>query len=110
MSIDQTNVVDSIGIEDSTGNVILTISDHLDWLVKDDSHLLLLQEKINTYLRFVESGEINEAYPNAKGKNVVINVIGQYPLSQEAKSFYDKVTAIVNSAGIKLQFREYSDS
>lgn len=110
MSIDQTDVIDSIGIEDSTGDVVLTISDHLDWLVKDDNHLLLLQEKINAYLRFVESGEIEETYPNTKERSVVINVVGQYPLSQEAKKFYDQVTAIVNDAGMKLQFQEYRGS
>lgn len=47
------------------------ISDHLDW---DDEleHIHALQEKINAYLRFVESGEILGKYPQAAGKTPVI--------------------------------------
>src|SRR5258705_13369431 len=105
MSIDQTNIVDAIGIDDATGKVILTISDHLEWTGRDNDHLLLLQEKINTYLRFIESGEIFESYPNAKGASLLIDVVGKYPLNQAAKLFYDQVTSIVEGAGMKLRHR-----
>ena len=62
MTIDQTGVVDFIGI-DTAGNVRLTISDHLEWDVNTKEHLFQLQEKLNCYLAFVESGEILETYP-----------------------------------------------
>ena len=75
MSIDQTNVVDAIGVDNATGDVVLTIADHLEWTGSDNEHLLLLQEKLNTYLSFVESGELLEAYPDAKGRTVLIDVV-----------------------------------
>ena len=57
MAVDQTRVVDTVGLETETGAVILTIYDHLDW--SDTlAHQTVLQEKINTYLLFIESGEI----------------------------------------------------
>ncbi len=65
MSIEQTDLVDIISIDRMTGEVILTISDHLDWS-DCGAHLLLLQSKLNRYLAFVESGEILQSYPKAK--------------------------------------------
>jgi hypothetical protein len=57
MSVEQKDVIDAIGVNKESGEVVLTISDHLDW--EDTSaHLLVLQDKINTYIAFIESGEI----------------------------------------------------
>lgn len=105
MSIDQTNVVDAIGVDDVTGDVVLTITDQLDWTGSDNEHLLMLQEKLNTYLSFVESGEILETYPDAKGRSVLIDVVCKYPLSHQAHEFYNQVTQIAASAGMKLRHR-----
>lgn len=105
MSVDQTNVVDAIGIDDVIGDVVLTITDQLEWSESDNDHLLLLQEKLNTYLRFVESGEMLEAYPIAKGRSVLIDVVCKYPLSQQAQEFYSQVAQIIESAGMKLRHR-----
>src|SRR6266540_2021756 len=66
MSISETDKIDVIGIDSASGDVILTVSDHLDW---EDvgTHLLQLQEKLNTYLAFIESGEMLESYPKSAG-------------------------------------------
>ena len=74
MAVDNTKTIDLIGIDNETGIVILTISDHLDWK-ETDTHLVLLQDKINCYLRFIESGEIYETYPEAKNKNITKKVL-----------------------------------
>ncbi|MBX5148143.1 DUF6572 domain-containing protein [Rhizobium lentis] len=108
MSLDQTNVVDAIGVDDATGELVLTITDHLEWTVRVDEHLLLLQEKLKSYLRFVESGEMLEVYPDAKGRAVLIDVVCKYPPSQLASGFYNQVAKIVDGAGIKLQHRLFS--
>ena len=108
MSVDQTNVVDAIGVDNATGDVVLTITDHLEWTGSDNEHLFLLQEKLNTYLRFVESGEMLETYPDAKGRAVLIDVVYKYPLSQPAQVFYNQVAQIVEDAGMKLRHRLFS--
>src|SRR5574341_960328 len=105
MSVEQTNVVDAIGIDNATGDVVLTIADHLEWTGSDNKHFALLQAKLNTYLGFVESGEILERYPDAKGKNVLIDVVCKYPLNQQALGFYGQVMRIVEDAGMKLRHR-----
>ncbi|MBN9386335.1 MAG: hypothetical protein J0H74_36595 [Chitinophagaceae bacterium] len=102
MSIEQQNTIDVIGIDKKTNQVILTISDHLDW--QENNHLIILQEKLNTYLRFIESGEINESYPDAKNKSVVIKIRALHKPNSEAKSFLEKVKNIIEDAGMSFIF------
>lgn len=107
MSIEQVDVVDFISVNEAANEVVLTISDHLEWVSGTKEHLLLLQEKINSYLRFIESGELLGSYPNANGRAAVINIIGKYPLSEEAIEFIDQVKSIVGDAGIALRFEQF---
>ena len=107
MSIDQTGVVDAIGVDDSTGQVVLTISDHLEW---DNNHLMLLQEKLNTYLSFVENDELLSSYPDAKDREVLINVICKYPPDQNAEDFLSQVNGIVEGAGMKFNYQVFTPS
>ena len=104
MSIKQTNVVDFIGIDNTTGDVVLTISDHLMWPESDNEHFLLLQEKLNTYLSFIESGELLETYPNAEGRAVLIEVVCKYPLGEKAKLFFENAAAVIQAADYTLKF------
>ena len=102
MSIDQTDVIDSIGIDNLTGTIVLSISDHLEW---DNKHLLLLQEKLNTYVGFIESKEILDTYPDARDRDVLIDVICKYLPDQNAKVFLTNVNHIVKKAGINFSYR-----
>ncbi len=76
MAVDNPDVIDIVSVEQS-GCVVLTISDHLEWL-DSTSHQQLLQLKINRYLAFVESGEILDSYPRAAGRDVIIRVVTQF--------------------------------
>jgi hypothetical protein len=104
MSIEQTKVIDAIGIDNATDNVVLTISDHINWLEQTNDHLFLLQEKLNSYLAFIESGEIVDAYPDAKNRKVVTDIVYKYPLNKQAQEFYQKVEKIIENAGIEFQY------
>src|SRR5687768_1008837 len=96
MSVEQVSVVDIIGTSESTDAVYLTISDHLEW---NDEHLLILQEKLNTYLAFVESGEIYTSFPDARGKKLVFEIVLKYRPNATALSFLHKAAAVVEEAG-----------
>lgn len=71
MSVEDKNKIDAISTNNNN-QVALTISDHLLW---DDNneHLIILQDKINSYLDFLESGQIDESYPSAIGKKYNTN-------------------------------------
>jgi hypothetical protein len=98
MSIEDLNSVDFIGIENNE-KVILTISDHLAW---NKEHLLLLQEKLNLYLSFIESGEILESYPDAQGKDIKIIVVCKHQPTEEALAFMANVSSVISQAGFEF--------
>lgn len=101
MAIDNVEIIDLIGIDKRTDKVILTISDHLDW-EDETSHILLLQDKINSYLRFIESGEIYESYPDAKNRAIVIQIVKKYSLTPKGEEFIRSAKCIVEDAGFDL--------
>ncbi len=102
MSIEQTDVVDIVSTERMSGNVVLTVSDHLDWS-DSTAHQLLLQSKLNRYLAFVESGEILESYPKAKDRPIVFNVVFKFPPDDAGREFLAKARRIIESAGFTLR-------
>lgn len=107
MTIDQTNVVDSIGLGPEKEEVQLIITDHRAWAGRDREdmeHMYLLQEKINTYLRFIESGEIYTAYPQARGRASVIRIIAKYNMSEGAREFFNTVQKTLLAAGHRITF------
>ena len=104
MSVEREDVVDFTSIDKASGDLWLTISDHLPWDQDEGGHLLLLQNKLNAYLRFIESGEVLEKVPHAKGRQIVINIVGKFPLSRQANAFFGKAQAAIQNAGFRLQF------
>lgn len=105
MTISETNEVDFIFLDPDTNELILLISDHLDWAEGAGEHLHQLSEKLDAYLRFSESGEIFSEVPLAVGRKIVFQVVGQYPLSGEAQNFYKQAGDTISAAGFKLSFR-----
>ena len=97
MNIEQIKIVDFISRAED-GTVVLTVSDHLDWDAQNE-HLLLLQEKLNAYLRFLESGEIYDAYPGAKGAKFLINLVCRFHPTESALDFLERAQSIIESAG-----------
>jgi hypothetical protein len=104
MTVEDIDKIDSIGIDRNTGDALLKISDHLDWDENEGEHLLVLQDKLNTYLEFVQSGEIYARYPRAVGKKIVFYVMAKFALSDEARKFYRFAEAAVQEYGCTLRF------
>jgi len=101
MSIEQTKIIDFISITPE-GSVVLTISDHLSWDVSNQ-HLLLLQDKLNSYLSYIESGEIYSSYPNSKGRDILIRVMIKYPPKGDALEFLERAKKTINKAGYNFE-------
>lgn len=59
----------------------------------------------------IESGELLESYPPAKGKNPKIRINGLYGLPEQGKNFVDRVTKVLKGVGnTTLQSRlNYTD-
>jgi len=103
MSVVETDVIDAIGLEKEAQRVFLSIIDALVWDA-ENLHLYTLQEKINTYLYFIESGELDRALPDGKGFDIAIELILKHMPSDQAISFFDKTTQILLDKGIIFVF------
>ena len=100
MTVENTSTVDAVGTDKDTGEVRLSIFDHLPW---NTDHLRVLQDKINVYLGFIESGEIYVSYPNAKGRPLVIDVYTKFRPTEDATRFLKQAEAATANYGASLR-------
>lgn len=87
MTIEDSTVIDGMGLDPNTDMVVLLISDHLDWA--DERHLTLFERKIGAYLEFIRSGQLTAQMPAATGKAILIGLYCQFEPSTQALRFLD---------------------
>ncbi len=109
MALDKPEVIDAIGIEDATGAAILTIADSWDW-EDEGKHLLALQAKLNSYFEFIESGQVWESYPKAQGRDLIVEVVTRFPLSEAGKELVRRASEACSDLGIRIRTRHHSGS
>ena len=102
MSVVDNKMVDGAGLTDDKG-IILLITDHVDW--RDEyQHLVMLQEKINAYITFLEEKQYEEIYKEAEIAYGVIEIHLLHNLTDNAKKFLQVVQNQVAELGIKIQY------
>lgn len=74
MSIDDRDTIDFLSIERGGAKITLAISDHWEWS-QPLEHVFALQEKMNTYAAFVESGQVWESVSEQVGRAVLPGTI-----------------------------------
>ena len=106
MSVSDTHKIDFLSTDGET--IVLTISDHLEWDTTD-THQVILQEKINSYLAFIESGEIFESYPLAKDKESFrIQVVLKHLPDEDGIDFLKQVETILIDSGYEFYYYVHS--
>jgi transcription antitermination factor NusA-like protein len=106
MAVDNPDVVDIVSV-DASGCVVLTISDHLEW-IDSVRHQSMLQAKINRYLAFVESDEILVKYPDARDREIIVRVVVQHEPDSEAIRFFQRVEGALADAGLRFTWHQLS--
>jgi len=106
MSLETHQAVDAIGTDIAGNVVVLSILDSWDW-EDPGHHLRALQEKLNAYFGFVESGEIYDAYPDAQGKALRIDIVCRYSIPDDGLAFLAKAAAVAAELGITVSHRPY---
>ena len=105
MTVADPNVVDFIAHRDDVPIVRLVISDHLEWAAKSE-HLHALQQKLNKYLAFVESGELVRKYPSAAAKQIQIEVAFLHqPPEHALRHFLEPARDRIQKAGLGFAWR-----
>jgi hypothetical protein len=103
MSIVETGTIDAIGIHRVSGDVVLNISDHLDWS-DEASHLKALEDKVNAYLSYLESGQLIEDMPEANGRRPTIAVYQQFAPTDAAQQVLERLQSALDAHGIGFTF------
>ena len=103
MSVENSNSVDGMGISKADGKVVLTIADHLDWS-DEQHHFKLIERKIGSYVGFINSGQLEEVLPAAKGCPVRIELIYQYKPSELGSRFLNAAKQQLKSMNVELAF------
>jgi hypothetical protein len=107
MSIDDTEVVDAIGVDSLTGKLVMTIADHLDW-EDEKTHILALQTKLNTYLRAIQSGDLVASYPDADERSIVIDVVCQFAIPPAGQRFIEHAALAAKEIDVEVRSRALS--
>ena len=107
MSITDLGKVDLVATRPGSRVVKLVITDHLRW---DDfpAHAELLQEKINSYLEFIESGQLaalkNPLIPESP--EIWITLAAEWPPSTQAQAFLAQINEFLGSAGLRFEVQQ----
>lgn len=103
MAVDNPSVIDFIGIT-SENKISLTISDHLEWN-NDNDHLFHLENKISSYLEIIDNNQIYHIYPNANGREIIIQIYFKYVPNKEGQLFLDKVADFFRSKNLEFNYQ-----
>lgn len=107
MTTRQTDKLDSIGVDNRSGEVVMTIIDADDW-PSEVEYLQSLQDKLNGYIYFWENDDAVRMYPQAKGRDARIDIVGRFPLREATPSmieFLTRARRVAEDAGISLCYR-----
>ncbi len=72
MSISNHDIIDAVAANEN--KLILLISDHLRWDNYQVAHLKMLQDKLNTYIRYIEQGGYKERFPDKSFSEYIIEI------------------------------------
>lgn len=107
MSVRAASVIDAVGIDENTGDVVLDLLDEEDWS-DEAGHLLALQEKLNSYLAFIEGGQLYQQL-EAMGRKITpgelpirVEIVARFPVTTLAQRFLEAASRLFEGAGFEL--------
>ena len=78
LNIENTDTIDGLAYEQETSILILLLADGMDWSDMN-RHLLLLQEKLNTYIWYIDSRQYEGKYTDVKKIEIRVSFLFQEP-------------------------------
>ena len=103
MSIEESGMIDSMGVSRVDQKAVLLISDHLEW-VEEGRHFSLVQQKISSYLDFIRSGQLLEVLPRAEGRPIRIELAYKYQPTESALGFLNATKEQLAGTGLEFTF------
>lgn len=103
MAITDGDVIDGMAVERRDKTLILEIYDHLDFEGAFEwDHITLLQDKLNTYLWYIDSRQYADVYPDEQFERFVINVHFLYEITDNCRKYIDVSNQKLSASNIKI--------
>jgi hypothetical protein len=97
MSVEEKDIIDLVSTKDNV--VTLSIADHLTW-DDEQQHLAHLQDELNRYLDFINSGELVDKFPETADHRPVVCVHFVHSPTETAQQFLEKASASIEAEGV----------
>lgn len=102
VSVLEKDKIDAIGYDEKNKVIVLMLADHLDW-DEEYNHLLLLQDKINAYISFIENEQYLEIMPTKEFDGARIEIHFKYEMTENAEKFLQRVQDQVGEIGVLIK-------
>ena len=103
MAIDNTDTIDSVAYK--VDKLILQLYDHLDF---DDEfeydHMSMLQDKLNTYIWYIDSKQYQDTYDGKRFSDFVINIFFMFEPTELCKKNLDNINRKLLDANIHINY------
>lgn len=103
MAIENAMVVDETHINEEAKRVFLVIVDELSW-DNENEHLKMLEDKVNSYIKFYRSGQVLQLYPESEDYEVVITAVFKEELSEYAKVVASELGKSIENLGLSFVY------
>ena len=102
LNIEKTNILDGIGFDEKNSKLALLLADGMDWC-DEYNHLMLLQEKINYYIAYIENKQyLKYLQENSidlnKIKQIEIQIHFLFKETDNCKKFLKQVEQLISTS------------
>ena len=104
MSVKDPNSIDAMGIDENTNTLSLLIIDPYPWLIQEADHLKTMQEKINNYVRYIESKGYADQYGERTFAHFHIEVALKYTPTEDGLRFFEAGKRQLKQRGIRFVY------
>lgn len=104
MAVTDSQTIDGIAYEMEL--LIMEIYDHLPFEGKFEfDHMDILQDKLNTYLWYIESEQYSGVYPNREFNKFIINIHFLYKPTVDCRKYIDNSNKklLISNSNIKIR-------
>ncbi|MBQ8134219.1 MAG: hypothetical protein IJ192_07445 [Clostridia bacterium] len=103
MSLNEPDKIDAAAVD---GNeLVLLVVDSLSWNMYQKEHLKMLQDKYNSYIRYIESKGYREQFPNSVFDSFRIDTVFKYQYDNGFVKMLEKVKDKLKEKKITITYR-----
>lgn len=103
MAVTDSNMVDGVAYDNKSKTLIMEIYDHLNFEGKFEyDHIVIFQEKFNTYLWYINSKQYKDVYPEKCFVGFLINVHFYHKITSNCRKYIDESNKKLSSLNIQI--------